>query len=940
MELAKTLSKILPTLIVGVYNNLFDRSVEKLVMGKADFESIIEDRILFEELPDIDTKVIRSFLELDDVELIVKQIYVDNVDKSLEDIKEDFCLLFSHHFDVNAEQSYEFALNLFDILVEGCQIILDKTISKGNLAAHDAKSQNRFRELSDDLGRIDRNTQDTADIVRQFKNARPLLAPEHPIKKISLGRLPSTSSILFGREQELEALDAAWEDSNANIASLVAWGGVGKTSLVNKWLRDMKDDNFRGAERVFGWSFYSQGASEDKQVSADVFFASALKWFGDPKPDEGSPWDKSERLADLINKQKTLLILDGVEPLQNPPGEGGGRIKDPGLQSLLRELAYQNPGLCVISTRIEVDDLKDFIGNSVQDIPIEHLSPDAGKQLLEHLGVKGTSEELKQASREFGCHALALTLLGNYLAVVYHGAVQKRKEIARLTDEEKHGGHAKRVMASYEEWFKGKPELDILRIMGLFDRPAEGGAIQELKFEPAINGLTSDLKKLPHEKWQIALNHLRKAGLLTNEDSEPDKLDCHPLIREYFGEKLKKNNPDAWKEAHSRLYEYYRDTTKEWPETIEEMTPLYQAVAHGCEAGRHQEAFNEVYLGRIQRRNESFSVKKLGAFGSELAAMSSFFDSLWNQPVAELTEEAQSFILGVAGISLRALGRLVEATQPMQAGLDCCIPQENWENAAISAGNLSELYLTLGNVEYALDYARKSVEYADSSGDTGQRIIKRTTLADALHQTGRIPEAEAAFVDAEEMQKEMQPEYPYLYSLQGFRYCDLLLSQRKYLDVLGRAGQTLEWSKKSGTSLNSIALEHLSLGRAQLLQTRQEGSNDFTKAGIHLDKAVEGLRRAGTQHNIPRGLLVRAELHRVRRDFPKTQHDLAEAMGIAERGGMGLHRADCHMEYARLYLAMDKKEDARKNLEIAKEMIEKMGYHRRDDEVREIEEQL
>jgi len=218
--------------------------------------------------------------------------------------------------------------------------------------------------------------------------------------EISLAKLPSTSSVLFGRQKELEALDASWADHKTNIVTLVAWGGMGKTALVNAWLNRMRDYHFGGAERVYGWSFYSQGASEGKQVSADLFIASALKWFGDPKPDEGSPWDKGERLADFIKKQKTLLILDGLEPLQNPPGEGGGRIKDPGLQSLLRELAYQNPGLCVITTRLEVDDIKDFIGNSAQSISLDRLSPYAGMKLLKHLGVKGTSEELKQASSD------------------------------------------------------------------------------------------------------------------------------------------------------------------------------------------------------------------------------------------------------------------------------------------------------------------------------------------------------------------------------------------------------------------------------------------------------------------------------------------------------------------------------------------------------------
>jgi len=78
----------------------------------------------------------------------------------------------------------------------------------------------------------------------------------------------------------------------------------------------------------------------------------------------------------------------------------------------------------------------------------------------------------------------------------------------------------------------------------------------------------------------------------------------------------------------------------------------------------------------------------------------------------------------------------------------------------------------------------------------------------------------------------------------------------------------------------------------------------------------------------------------VRGYLPEAQDDLDEAMSIAEHGEMGLYRADCHLEYARLYLAMDKKEDARKNLDIAREMIEEMGYHRRDTDVKEIEEKL
>jgi hypothetical protein len=39
---------------------------------------------------------------------------------------------------------------------------------------------------------------------------------------------------------------------------------------------------------------------------------------------------------------RTLLVLDGLEPLQNPPGPQEGRLREPSLQALLRELAAFN----------------------------------------------------------------------------------------------------------------------------------------------------------------------------------------------------------------------------------------------------------------------------------------------------------------------------------------------------------------------------------------------------------------------------------------------------------------------------------------------------------------------------------------------------------------------------------------------------------------------
>ena len=162
--------------------------------------------------------------------------------------------------------------------------------------------------------------------------------------------------------------------------------------LVNHWLRQMAAKGYRSAQLVFGWSFYRQGTSGDIS-SADEFIDAALHWFGDPDPRIGTAWEKGERLAKLISHRRTLLVLDGMEPLQNPPGPQEGRLRDPSLQALLRELAAFNGGLCVITTRLPIADIAEHERTSALRRDLEELSSDAGARLLRALGVGGEEAE-------------------------------------------------------------------------------------------------------------------------------------------------------------------------------------------------------------------------------------------------------------------------------------------------------------------------------------------------------------------------------------------------------------------------------------------------------------------------------------------------------------------------------------------------------------------
>jgi hypothetical protein len=114
-------------------------------------------------------------------------------------------------------------------------------------------------------------------------------------------------------------------------------------------------------------------------------------------------------------------------------------------------------------------------------------------------------------------------------------------------------------MMSYQTWFDEGPELSVLRMLGLFDRPADEKVLAALLKPPVISGLTESLIGLSTTERRTILAKLRRARLLAGEDPHnPGHLDSHPLVREYFGGQLQSQRTEAWKECNRRLFNYYR----------------------------------------------------------------------------------------------------------------------------------------------------------------------------------------------------------------------------------------------------------------------------------------------------------------------------------------------------------------------------------------------
>ncbi len=344
----------------------------------------------------------------------------------------------------------------------------------------------------------------------------------------------------------------------------------------------------------------------------------------------------------------------------------------------------------------------------------------------------------------------------------------------------------------------------------------------------------------------------------------------------------------------------------------------------------------DVYWQRILRRDEFYSSRKLGAHAQNLAAIACFFTQPWQQVAPGLSQAAQAWLLNEAALCLRALGRLPEAVPPMQAALAMDVAQQNWKHAAVQADNLAGLHLLLGQIAAACSSAQQALAYADQSGDAFQRIARRTSLADAQHQAGQMAAALAQMQEAERMQAEWQPEYPLLYSVPGFRYCELLQAggSASAQQVAERARQTLVWDAEEDWLLD-IALDHLTLARCALQQALPAAQAEGV---AEAEQAVAGLRQSGNSHHLPRALLTRAAVLCPSHPFAAIA-DLNESHELCQRGPMPLLMADTLLTRVRLFAPLAPLtiaypwQSPQADLQQARRIIDQCGYERRRPEL-------
>lgn len=761
--------------------------------------------------------------------------------------------------------------------------------------------------------------------------------PVDKVQHVSIASLPITGLDIFGRDEEITKLNNWWQNGRTNIVQIVAFGGVGKSALVNKWLSVISKDHYRYANRVYAWSFYWQGHSSDIKSSGDFFIENALEWFGDENPTKGTPWAKASRLANLIRSYRTLLVLDGLEPLQSPPGPREGIIENPAVSLLIRELASDNHGLCVLTSRLPSTDLESFRDGRVETINLENLGVLDGTSLLKSLGIKGNEYVYQKAIQTYAGHPLSLSLLAGYLNVVHDADIESFHELQSLMDEEKNCGHVSNIMQAYLGWLEGKPEREFLFLIAIFDRAVSLTDIQTIANTESVPALTDKLANFSRNEWYYGISLLCDANLISKWRKNGEIfLDCHPIVRDFVGDYLVCNNEESWREAQSLLFDFLLERSEQQEDLMEELESLFRAVMHGANANRYLEAF-DVYFNRI--KNRQFSISAEVSHHADHACLRAFFEKPWAKPIPSLPEDAQMYILASTATNLIYLGKIKEALQPCYTGITWFLQNERWEEATAAAAPLASMLIASGDLPKAMELVDDLMPAAAKSQNDVVSAMASNFKAYILYLMGEMQSAKHHFEAGDEIISKLLPTQPVNLPTISAYYCKFLLDTGEIPEALNRSLKTFAWRRRESWQVRIDTTSLLASDTlVQGLIFMELG--DLTNARICLDEQVDLFRSLDEWLYLPTGLNYRARFLIRVGEFDKARSDLEESVDISKRTGARFGEWEAYLEFASLHLKMEDFTECERYLNLASSMEGMDSYKFRNSEIREMREAL
>lgn len=747
-------------------------------------------------------------------------------------------------------------------------------------------------------------------------------------RDLSLTDYPAPSPVdeWVGRVDLLKQLDQDWNDADTRIVGLIGFGGEGKSSIAGKWIANLlKDPKQKKPDGLFWWSFYDRR-------SVDEFFEAALTYLSGKDEDLlmrcKSPNARAHMIAGMLYSGDYLLVLDGLEVMQKQEGDDYGEFGSDDLRGFLEY--FSAPGhssFCLITSRAPLFDLMDHTTFKHRDVT--RLSDDEGCALLKKVGVKGSKTDLIKAVELWDGHAITLSLIGAYLAKAHNGDIAHLDDIELPTADEPRYERVHRILRRYDKHLTDD-ERAFLKLFSAFRTPVKETAFDKVfRKKTTKKALNAPIAALRDAEFKALINNLQKYRILRHDPQE-NHYTTHPLIRNHYFTLLSQRDSSQTRKTHEQIKDYYLSVAGDVPHhpTLEDLIPLIEVVHHACQAGAFDEAYR-IRRDHIFQGNRFVMIHELGAYETALALLLGFFlDGDTSQEPQVSDPKYKSWILHTFGLCLMSLGRLGEALPFYKRSIQMDKKLKDWEQANITYQTQAGLYADLGRLAESAQAATEALQLARRAEAKDEECHTLGCQAWAAHLSGDLETASTAFQQAEALEREIDPDKRYLYSMRGIHHADHLrrVGEADYSPRVAEAN--LEICKQAHW-VDDISRIHRVLGDLAA------DAGDHERAGNCFEDALKIARSISVQHVLIEVLLARGrwqakQAAQTKERTPPLQQafsDLNEALGYALKGGYRIYEADIRVALAWAHLANKQQKPARQEAKRALAMSEEMSYY-------------
>ncbi len=714
---------------------------------------------------------------------------------------------------------------------------------------------------------------------------------------------PTDDDIFEGREEDFAALNRWGNDPATRIIAVTGIGGQGKTSLIGRWLKRMRESELARMP-VFYWSFY-EDLDVGKFLEEIVHFLEPIVHYIDAKREP----HLVSFLLGAARQFRILVVLDGLEVLQEEAGGlVHGRILDPLLQQLLQQwVHHKHQSLMILTSRFAFPQLSHYSGALFHHLSLLRLNSRCGVSLLKKLGLRGDKALLTEYVEKLYGHPLALRVLAAAVKRFCDGDLGRfgGEHILTADSKDELSQKLEHTLGFYERQLEnGQKEL--LGIISLFKRPVDTSNLIILL------GRMKSLKHTPLAGADgVAIREQIK--VLTNDSlvmETKEGLTCHPVIRDYFRNRLKLSG------SRREVADFLQTRPGERkPQNIEEVRDLVEAVQLLCEEGEVKTA-HDLHITRLATGGYEFNVfKDIPAPVEGLDASLAFAGDEARQKKTEAALGKQMLAAYISAVSLYNyhLGNLVQAREWRYKALEIYRSLQKKRTQAFILSKISEIENALGNIEQACKTVSQALALLKNSGQYEVFISAFANDGYYDYLLGDTPVAYRSFALAVLCERKLTFTTDYLSAEDGNRQAEvfLRLNDRKRFEEAN--AWNIEKCKENHWNV-ALALCHLLQGWYEI------GIDRLSQAKKSLLQADRILRPAKLPRELSRLEWVWGLLAEAKKDYKEGLRRVEEALLICEDKGFRLQQADALCLQGRLLLLKFKQEGERDD-----ELLEKAG---------------